>query len=116
MDKKLRLRKNRDFQAVFSSGKGYWNRQFTLIIKKNPTGQTRLGFTVSKKYGTSVERNKIKRRLREIIRNNKYLLVEGYDMVLLPKTVTKNMDYWELESSVKHIFNFTKKRMKKKSG
>lgn len=112
MEKDLRLRKNRDFQTVFKKGKSSWNRQFTLIIKRNNLGKSRVGFTITKKYGNAVERNKLRRRLREIIRNNKDLLFKGYDMVLIPKAGTKNMTYQDLESSVRHIFNFTKKRMK----
>lgn len=113
MTKNHRLRKNEDFQSVFKKGKNFWNRQFTLIIKKNKLSESRIGFTITKKYGTAVERNKLKRRLREIIRNNNYLLIKNHDMILIPKASTKNMTYAELESSVKHIFNFTKKRMKK---
>lgn len=113
MEKDLRLRKNIDFQTVFKKGKNFWNRQFTLIIYKNDLSKSRVGITITKKYGTAVERNKLKRRLREIIRKNKYLLIKGHDMVLIPKASCKDMSYDELESSVKHIFNFTKNRMKK---
>ena len=112
MEKDLRLRKNIDFQAAFKKGKSSWNRQFTLLIKKNNLGKSRIGFTITKKYGTAVERNKLKRRLREIIRNNKQILFKGYDIVLIPKASTKDMSYQELESSVKHIFNFTRKKIK----
>lgn len=113
MEKDIRLRKNSDFQLVFKKGRNTWNRQFSLVFKKNNLNKSRIGFTITKKYGTAVERNKLKRRLREIIRNNKYLLLDGYDMVLIPKKTTKDMTYDELESSVKHIFSFTKKRLKK---
>ena len=106
MEKDLRLRKNIDFQAVFKKGTSSWNRQFTLIIKKNNLSKSRIGFTITKKYGTAVERNKLKRRLREIIRNNKQILFKGYDIVLIPKASTKDMSYQELESSVNHHKKF----------
>lgn len=113
MEKNIRLRKNTDFQDVFKKGRNTWNRQFTLIIKRNNLRQSRVGFTITKKYGTAVERNKLKRRLREIIRTNKDLLIEDHDMILIPKACTKTMTYQALESSVRHVFNFTKKKMKK---
>ncbi|MDO5718263.1 MAG: ribonuclease P protein component [Tissierellia bacterium] len=114
MEKSLRLRKNSDFQAVYKRGKNYWNREFTILIKKNNLSITRIGFTVTKKYGTAVERNKIKRRLREIIRNNQHSLVEGYDIIIIPKKNTANMSFHELNRSIIHLFNTINKKTKNK--
>ncbi len=111
MEKELRLRKNKDFQRVFKKGRAFRNRQFTMLAYRNVDFQTRIGFTVTTKYGTAVERNRIKRRLREIIRTNKKDILHGYDIVLIPKQITKEMDYKSLESSTIHIMGVGKRQI-----
>lgn len=69
LPKKNRLQKKKDFERIFAQGKGF--RQDLLFLKavKNDLGILRFGIVVSKKISKSaVKRNKIKRRLREIIR------------------------------------------------
>ena len=69
LPKKNRLQKKKDFERVFAQGKGF--RQDLLFLKaaKNDLKTLRFGIIVSKKVSKSaVRRNKVKRRLREIIR------------------------------------------------
>ena len=114
MEKSIRLRKNRDYAVVYKKGKHYWNHQFTMILKKRNGPGTRVGFSVSKKYGNAVERNRIKRQLREIIRLNDRSQIEGFDCIIIPKKNTKEMDYHQLEKSIKHLFYLPSKRKKVK--
>ncbi|MDY6065243.1 MAG: ribonuclease P protein component [Finegoldia sp.] len=102
MDKSLSLRSNRDFQKVYKRGKAYYNRNFSLIVYKSNNG-SRIGFSVTKKYGNAVERNRIKRRLREIVRLNRPKFEKGLDMVIIPKKNTGNLNYSQLESSLLHV-------------
>lgn len=113
MERKLRLRKNTDYQSVFKTGKSCWNRQFTMLLKENNLGKARIGFTVTKKFGSAVMRNTIKRRLKEIIRNNQDLIPVGYDIVIIPKKNTIEMDFKSLTDSLIHIFKVSKKIRKK---
>lgn len=104
MEKNLRLRSNRDFQRVYKRSKNYWNRHFTVLMKKNGS-KTRVGFSITKKYGNAVQRNRIKRQLREIVRINRQALREGYDMIIIPKKNTFDMKYSDLEKSYQHLLS-----------
>lgn len=111
MERDFRLRKNSDFTKVYKRGKAYWNKHFTVSIKKNGTVKTRVGFSVSKKVGNAVERNKIKRKLREIIRLNRHSLEGGCDIVITPRKNTLEMEYKQIENSLmKLLSNIHKKR------
>ncbi|WP_100065410.1 ribonuclease P protein component [Miniphocaeibacter massiliensis] len=110
MEKEKRLRSNRDFRKVYKKGKGYFNKHFTIIIRKNKLQGSRVGFSITKKHGNAVERNKLKRRLKEIVRHNFNLIKEGYDIVVIPKQNTKNLSYQELEKSATHLLKISFKR------
>lgn len=103
MEKQKRLRSNRDFKLVYKRGKGYFNRNFTFVIKKNNLQGSRVGFSITKKYGNAVMRNTMKRKLKEIFRHNFDLVKSGYDIVVIPKQNTKELDYKQLEKSVVHL-------------
>ena len=60
----------RILRRVYTKGKNYWNRNLVLYIMKNGLDHSRVGFTVTKKIGNSVVRNRVKRRLKEIYRKN----------------------------------------------
>ena len=59
------LKKNTQFQTVYSSGKSYGNKLFVMYVLKNGTEGNRLGISVSKKVGNSVVRHRVKRLVRE---------------------------------------------------
>ena len=78
-----RLKKNNDFQKLFSRGKKSFSP--ALILLYMPAKQTMLGVCVSKKHGKSVKRNRIKRLLREAFRKVCPRLKGSYACILLPK-------------------------------
>ncbi|HDM77495.1 MAG TPA: ribonuclease P protein component [Deltaproteobacteria bacterium] len=69
--KNERLRKRKDFQTVKERGKRISTKNFILLIKPNSLPYNRLGVIVSKKTGNAVQRNRVKRCLREFFRLNK---------------------------------------------
>ena len=103
MEKQKRLRNNRDFTIVYKKGKGYSNRNFTFVIRKNNRQGSRVGFSITKKFGHAVERNSLKRKLREIFRINFDLIKNGYDIVVIPRQNTRDMNYQQLEKSIIHL-------------
>jgi len=104
MDKTNRLRKNEDFKKVYKYGKSYYNRNLIMYIRKNDLEYSRIGFTVTKKIGNSVVRNKIRRRIKEIVRKNLGNIMDGYDIILIPKKNVIDISFQELESAIFHIF------------
>lgn len=105
MKKDLRIRKNREYKRVYKYGKNYWNKHLILYIMKNNLEVSRVGFTVTKKIGNAVTRNKIRRQMKEIYRLNYENVKSGYDLVFIPKKNVVNMPYSKLENSMIHIMN-----------
>lgn len=66
MERAVRLRKNRQFQYVYHRGKSAACREIVLLYAK--AARLQVGFSVSRKVGNSVVRNRTKRRLREQFR------------------------------------------------
>ena len=66
MERRYRLQKNRAFQYVYRKGHAVACRDLVLLLA--PGRETKVGFSVSKKVGNAVTRNRVKRRLRECFR------------------------------------------------
>ena len=115
MDKMYRLRSNMEFQKVYNKGKNYWNRNLILFVKKNNLGYTRIGYTITKKIGNSVVRNRIRRQMKEICRLNFDQIEKNYDLVFIAKRNIIDISFKELESAMLHIMKLSKV-MKRESG
>lgn len=114
MQKELRLRKNQDFQLVFKKGTSVANRQLVLYVYKNPeTKHFRVGISVSKKIGRAVVRNKIKRRLKEIVRSHAQHIPPGVDLILIVRAQAVGLTYQELSGSFIHLLKRAKLYQKK---
>lgn len=111
MNKEIRLRKNREFQTVYRRGKNFWNKDFTIFIRPTNRKKVKFGISITKKFGKANKRNLIKRRIKEIIRLNVCDLGLGYEMVILPKKNTLEIDYIELERSLLRLINFALKKV-----
>lgn len=108
MEKKYRIRKNMEFKKVYKIGKNYWNRNLVLYVNKNKLDYSRIGFTVTKKIGNAVTRNKVRRKMKEICRLNFENIKPGYDLIFIAKKSVVNMKYDELEKSTIHILKIAK--------
>ena len=80
-----RIRKRQDYLRIYQQGVRRTSARFTIITCRNRTGVRRLGMTVSKKAGNAVQRNRIKRLLREFFRLNKSMLPASQDIVIIAK-------------------------------
>ena len=93
-----------DFQRVYKYGKSTANRQFVLHTLENPvTEHFRLGISVSKKVGNAVVRNRMRRVVKEIVRELAPRIVKHVDMVIVVRKAALGMNYDELRKSVIHV-------------
>ena len=97
-----RLRKSRDFALVRREGRSWPGRLLVLAARPNRTAVTRFGFSVSKRVGNAVVRNRVKRRLREAARLSD--VRPGWDVVIIARNHAGSAGYRELERSVRGLF------------
>ena len=81
--KYVRLKKQSDFQKLFHRGKRAFSPSLTLVYYKSE--KTTMGISVGKKHGKSVQRNRIKRLLREAFRFCIDQMQGEYFIILIPK-------------------------------
>nr|WP_054636245.1 ribonuclease P protein component [Thalassobacillus sp. C254] len=103
-EKGVQNKKNEEFSAVFQKGTSFANRQLVIYVMDKP-GQEhfRVGLTVSKKVGNAVTRNRIKRHLRELVREFKDDMLQEKDYVIIARNPVANMDYHEIKKSLIHV-------------
>lgn len=87
-----RLSRSEDFARVYRTGRSVANKYLVLYYFERPSpgalevvGEPRVGFSVSKRLGTAVDRNRIKRVLREAFRANRQSLRGNMDFVLIAR-------------------------------
>ncbi|MGI6679464.1 MAG: ribonuclease P protein component [Dehalobacterium sp.] len=100
MKKVYRLKSPKDFRLTYSKGKSLVNPYLVLYYRKNKKDTYRIGFSVSKKVGKAVVRNRVKRKLREICRLNANLFINGYDYIFVVRVRSKDASYQKLEKKV----------------
>lgn len=92
-----RLKKNRQFSYVYNRGARVSARDLALLYVRNT--QKRAGFSVSKKVGCAVVRNRVKRRLRECVRHRLPQMRNGlYVIVAYPSAAERT--FQQLQASV----------------
>ena len=105
LPKENRLKKNKDFERVFKTGKGYKENFLFLKITKNNLETSRFGFIVSKKFSKkAVIRNKVKRQLRELVKARLPKIKKGIDGIILIIPNFENKDFWEIEETINKLF------------
>lgn len=103
--KKSRLTKDKDFDHAFNNGKASYDKLLGIKIVSNNLAYNRFGILVSNKVSQkAVERNKIKRQIREIIRLNLNKLKQGYDCVVITSRLILNKEYSDIKNSLTNNF------------
>jgi ribonuclease P protein component len=95
-----RLKKRYEFKQAQLSGRRIHTSHFLIVVLPNALQNTRLGITVTKKVGTAVQRNRIKRVVREVFRRNRRLFPASHDLVFIAKRGATEIDYRSLLSEL----------------
>lgn len=95
-----RVLKREGFRRVYEQGRKIQSGLFTAFLVANQTGSPRIGITVTRKIGNSVERNRARRLLREAFRKNKWLAPHGVDIVINVKRALLEAGYREVEGEL----------------
>ncbi|MBD2860720.1 MULTISPECIES: ribonuclease P protein component [Paenibacillus] len=104
MEKELRLTRREDFNKIYRYGKSAANQQYVVYSLPNPRIERfRMGVSVSKKLGSAVVRNRIRRVLKEIVRLNEQKIRSHYDFVVIARKPVVEMDYQAMEKSLMHV-------------
>ena len=85
LKKEYRLRKRYDFKRTYQKSKAVKNRNFVICYAKNHTSSVKIGFSVSKKIGKAVVRNRVKRQLRAASQAVFTEFRPGYNYILIAK-------------------------------
>lgn len=108
-----RLRRSRQFDEVFQARLRFDARVFIINYRSNDCGFDRLGLTVSRKFGGAVQRNRIKRIVREVFRTNPNRDEPTLDLVFRPKADFLRTDYAEVQRQWREALAAIKERFNK---
>jgi ribonuclease P protein component len=100
-----RLLKHADFQAVYQKGKKHFSGNMTAFYRESdrPSG-ARVGFTVGKVLGGAVVRNRIRRRMRSVVRRHLLELARPLDLVLHPRKSVLTLKFVQLDAEIGQVF------------
>ncbi len=96
------IKLNREFRRIYSRGKSYAAGFVVVYAMKGKQGVRRCAFAVSKSFGKAVERNRIKRLMRESYRSMEARVNDGFDYIIVARNrakdktlvqITKDMEY-----------------------
>ncbi len=102
--KRERILRPGEFRELYREGRKYSVREFLLFVKAGDQGPTRCGFTVSKRMGSAVTRNRIKRYLKEVFRTQKGELKPDLKMAIVARPGSEQLNFTQCREKVVKLF------------
>lgn len=114
-----RLSKHADYQRVYQQSRKHFSASMTYFFsQRSEEVETvcgpRIGLTTGRVLGKAVERNRIKRRMREAVRLNLSQLQSDVDVVLHPRKSILNLEFSKLQGEVADVFAKVDSLMRKR--
>jgi len=103
MKRKFRLRRSTDFKRVRRLGKSYAHPLVVLIKHPNQEGISRVGIAVGRSIGNAVQRNRAKRRIREIVRQHLPTIQSGWDLIFIARQPINSASHQDLEEAIEQL-------------
>ncbi len=111
--KENRLSKKKDFDNVFQFGRSSYNKILGVKVVKNNLNKNRFGVIVSNKISKkAVVRNRLKRQIKAILREENQKLKIGFDCVIISLPAILEVDFNQIKKSI--IGRFNKLRLYKR--
>ena len=93
------LKLNHLLRRLYQKGKSAANKYLVIYCRRNGSPENRIGYTVSRKLGHAVVRNRVRRRLREIYRLHESQFRPGWDLVVVARSRAVDAPYKKLEGA-----------------
>lgn len=92
-----RITRTAEFKTDLAKGKIYNGCGLKIILARNNYGISRIGVSLNRKYfKNAVQRNFMRRRIKEIFRLNKYNIAQGWDVIVIPRGQSTEITSGEL--------------------
>jgi ribonuclease P protein component len=109
----VRLLRHADFERVYQQGRRHFSAHMTVFYLRRETGEgLRVGFTVGRALGGAVDRNRMKRRLREAVRLCRSGNSFPVDVVINPKKSLLSANFEDLLREVGRAFEVIQQKTK----
>lgn len=95
-----KLKNSAEFQSVYKGGARKDSRSFVVFVLANGLEYSRVGLTTPRKLGLAVQRNRIRRRIREILRAAWPYIPRGVDVVINPRRSACEREFAELRTEL----------------
>lgn len=98
-----RLKKNYQYNYVYKHAKSTADKHFVMLYCQSNNKQTKVGFSISKKYGNAVKRNRIRRQLKVAVSEFMQSVAGGYNVIFIPRR-SECYIYSDIRESVNRLF------------
>ena len=100
LPRNCRLVRRSEYDAVYREGRRRTSREFTIFLRPNGLEISRFGWSIKKALGNAVRRNRIRRRLREILRLHRQEIATGWDIVIHPRSTAATAEFSPLSDEL----------------
>jgi len=99
-----------EYDLVYSEGRRRTSREFTVFLRANGLQISRFGWSIKKGLGNAVRRNRIRRRLREILRVHRGEIAQGWDIVIHPRSSVATSPFLRLTEELLKLLPVAKQK------
>ena len=100
LPREWRLVRRSEFEAVYREGRRRSSATFLIFLRANGLPRNRFGMSVKKALGNAVVRNRIRRRIREVLRLHREEILPGWDVVIHPSRSVATLEFTKLEAEL----------------